>query len=148
MAISSKAIARHAVFATLTLGAAAGCRTEKSAAGSTARASAAQSESPAPYASREADSVDIASVRDDCSSICERSRVLRCQNADECMQNCLGSAIGTPCTAEFLAFYQCLLPQPIKNWECAEDGVAAIREGFCDQEQEHAVRCMEAKAHR
>lgn len=81
-----------------------------------------------------------------CSSICERSRVLRCPRADDCIPNCVGAAAGTPCNAEFQAFYRCLVPQPIKNWECAEDGVAAIKPGFCEKEQENAVRCMEAKA--
>jgi hypothetical protein len=85
-------------------------------------------------------------VESACSSICERSRVLRCQRADDCMPNCVGAASGTPCNPEFQAFYRCLVPQPIKNWECAEDGVAAIKPGFCEKEQENSVRCMEAKA--
>jgi hypothetical protein len=45
-----------------------------------------------------------------------------------------------------LAFYQCLVPQPIKNWECDEEGVAAIKPGICDKEQERAIQCMQAKA--
>jgi hypothetical protein len=88
----------------------------------------------------------VSEVESLCSSICERSRVLRCPRADDCMLNCVGSASGTPCNAEFQAFYRCLVPQPIKNWECAEDGVAAIKSGFCEKEQENAVRCMETKA--
>jgi hypothetical protein len=62
------------------------------------------------------------------------------------MPNCLAMAVGTPCTDEFSAFYRCLVAEPIEHWECAEDGVAAIREGFCEEEQERAVGCMEAKA--
>lgn len=85
-------------------------------------------------------------VKDSCASICERSHVLRCTNADQCLVNCVGAGTGTPCNAEFLAFYQCLVPQPIANWECAEDGVAAIKPGICNKEQERAVRCMESKA--
>lgn len=85
-------------------------------------------------------------VKDACASICERSHVLRCPNADQCLVNCVAAATGTPCNAEFQAFYQCLVPQPIANWECAEDGVAAIKPGICNKEQERAIRCMESKA--
>jgi hypothetical protein len=51
----------------------------------------------------------------------------------------------TPCSSQMGAFYQCLLAQPLGNWECDEEGMAAIREGFCDQEQEATVRCMDDK---
>jgi hypothetical protein len=107
-------------------------------AGDAGTSSAAASARPGP--------AKLAEIEAACAAICERSRVLRCQNADECLPNCLGAASGTPCNAEFQAFYQCLVPQPIKNWECAEDGVAAIRPGFCEKEQERALSCMQAKA--
>ncbi len=51
----------------------------------------------------------------------------------------------TPCSEAFLSFYGCLVTQPPKNWECGDDGVAAIRDGFCDPEQARAAKCMEAK---
>jgi hypothetical protein len=57
-------------------------------------------------------------------------------------------AAGTPCSESFAALYQCLVREPIEHWECAEDGIAAIRVGFCEKEQERAVGCMEAKAQR
>lgn len=47
-----------------------------------------------------------------------------------------------------MVFYACLEKQPTKNWECGEDGVAAIKPGFCDGEQGSAVHCMEAKISR
>jgi hypothetical protein len=62
------------------------------------------------------------------------------------MPNCLAMAVGTPCTDEFAALYACLVKEPPERWECAEDGVAAIRDGFCEKEQERAVGCMETKA--
>jgi len=49
------------------------------------------------------------------------------------------------CTHEFLMFYGCLIAQPAQNFQCDEDGIAAIREGFCDKEQEAAIGCMEQK---
>ncbi len=54
----------------------------------------------------------------------------------------------TPCSAEMMGFYACLVHQPAKNWECGDDGVAVIRPSFCDSEQGNAVRCMEAKMSR
>jgi hypothetical protein len=83
-----------------------------------------------------------------CVQICERSHVLKCTHADQCLTNCVAAATGTPCNPEFKGFYGCIVKEPIKNWECAEDGVASIREGLCDAEQERAVTCMQAKASR
>jgi hypothetical protein len=80
-----------------------------------------------------------------CSDLCERSRELKCVNAAECKPHCLAMASATPCNEPMAAFYQCLLAQPIKNWECAEDGVAAIRDGFCSKEQQLVASCMLAK---
>jgi hypothetical protein len=51
----------------------------------------------------------------------------------------------TPCKKEISSFYDCLLRQPLQNWECALDGVAAIRDGLCNAQQEESLRCMEAK---
>lgn len=81
-----------------------------------------------------------------CAKICEHSSVLHCKNADQCALNCVAAATGTPCNDEFRAFYQCLVTQPAANWECSEDGVAAVREGFCDKPQERAITCMDQKA--
>jgi hypothetical protein len=81
-----------------------------------------------------------------CTDICEHSRVLKCEHAERCLTNCVAAAAGTPCNPEFQTFYRCLLKEPVRNWECAEDGVAAIREGFCDKEQARAVSCMQEKA--
>jgi hypothetical protein len=113
-----------------------------SSAPASALVSAAPPAAPPPNASANA---ELRAVAEACSSICERSRTLECEHADECVANCLGAAAGTPCSSEFSAFYGCLLPQPIKAWECADDGVAAIREGICDAEQERVLRCMERK---
>ncbi len=80
-----------------------------------------------------------------CKDICDRSRRLKCTHVDECLPNCIAMASATPCSEEVAVFYECLNRQPLQNWECAEDGVAAIRDGFCNKEQGRAVGCMEAK---
>jgi hypothetical protein len=64
------------------------------------------------------------------------------------MPNCLGMASLTPCSSEISRFYDCLVAQPIQHWECGSEGVAQIRDGYCDTEQQQAVGCMEAKMQR
>jgi hypothetical protein len=85
-------------------------------------------------------------VEQSCKGICEHSKTLKCAHAEECMKNCIGMGVGTPCSEQFSALYACFLREPIAHWECSEDGIAAIREGYCEKEQERAVGCMEAKA--
>ena len=80
-----------------------------------------------------------------CREICDRSRVLQCSNLAKCMPNCLAMGSLTPCSGPMQAFFQCLRKQPAANWQCAPDGVAAIRDGFCDTEQAETVRCMQDK---
>jgi hypothetical protein len=109
---------------------------------------------PAPTASSPASASSAAreplppAVSELCRSICERSQVLKCKNADQCLVECVTTGTETPCNAEFQAFYRCLVPQPAQNWECAEDGIAAIKPGLCDEQQERALQCMEAKVPR
>jgi hypothetical protein len=85
-------------------------------------------------------------IEQSCKGICEHSNTLKCARAADCMKNCLGMGIGTPCSESFAALYACLQREPPAHWECGEDGIAAIREGYCEKEQERTVICMEAKA--
>ncbi len=82
-------------------------------------------------------------LTDTCARICENSRKLKCKSAGECEPNCLGMGSIRPCVDPVAALYTCLEKQPLERWECAEDGVAAIRVGYCDREQAAAVSCME-----
>ena len=86
-----------------------------------------------------------AAIRDSCRDICDRSKQLKCTHADECLTNCAGMATLTPCSAEFSKLFPCWLKEPIAHWECGEDGVGAIRDGYCDKEQAEVVACMEKK---
>jgi hypothetical protein len=128
----------------------AGCRSRPTAGESTPAVSSSSGSASTPAAPSAAASTagqpSLAGVADACKSICERSRELKCKNADECLLDCVAAGSQTPCNAEFQVFYGCLREQPSQNWECAEDGVAAIKPPFCDQQQERAVRCMEVKA--
>jgi hypothetical protein len=80
-----------------------------------------------------------------CRQICTRSQQLSCQKSEQCLPNCLAMGSQTPCTDQMLAFFRCLVAQPLANWECAPDGVAAIRDGFCMEEQGKTVACVQAK---
>jgi hypothetical protein len=52
------------------------------------------------------------------------------------------------CRAELEAFYACLAGEPPDHWECAEDGVAVIRDGYCDKQQERFALCAERSDNR
>jgi hypothetical protein len=103
------------------------------------------SEAPAPSPARIEISQDLERT---CRSICDRSRKLACPKVAECMPNCTAMGSATPCTAEFLAMFGCLVKQPLSNWECAPDGVAAVKDGVCDAEQRAAIGCMQLKMSR
>lgn len=84
-------------------------------------------------------------VKNACETICSHSFALKCAHANDCAVNCLGMATLTPCSAEFVQLYSCLVKEPRAHWECGEDGVASIRVGYCEQQQGAAVGCMEKK---
>lgn len=95
-------------------------------------------------AQRETPSAGDSELAQTCRDICQHSRRLNCQHADECATNCFGMGSIPSCQTQFAAFYRCLAGQPNQNWRCDEDGMASIREGFCDREQQQAVECVEA----
>jgi len=109
-----------------------------------AQAAAPSSRAPAPGAVIE--QATVHAIEKSCTSICERSQKLKCAHAADCQKGCIGMAIGTPCSEQFSGLYTCLLGEPVEHWECGEDGIAALREGYCNKEQEQTVTCMETKA--
>lgn len=134
---------------TLTLAAAllASC-TDKDppAASAAATTSAALSAADAaPPAQRPSGPTAGPAIEATCRDICDHSQKLNCKNAAECTPNCIGMATTTPCSKEVGVLYACLVKQPAPNWECTADGVASIRDGFCDKEQMQTVRCMESR---
>ena len=86
-----------------------------------------------------------ASAVANCEKICSRSRELGCVRAADCMEGCLEMASIEPCIASFEKLYSCLAGEPVAHWECAEDGIGAIREGYCEREQAAAAGCVEAQ---
>lgn len=78
-----------------------------------------------------------------CTQICEQSSALHCKAASECEHVCRAMASADECPEQLADFYQCLSTQPLKAWECLEDGSAAIREGFCEAEQGRFAACLQ-----
>lgn len=119
------------------------------------RAEPSTTDTPAPSASTQAHiapagvpmgRLDVSpALERSCREICDRSRELKCEHAAKCMPNCMAGASMTPCNEPMATFYRCLVQQPVQNWQCGRDGVAAIRDGFCDREQGEAVACMQSK---
>jgi hypothetical protein len=128
--------------ASLSLAFAPACDRHDSSAESASASAAVETARPPASVAR----VEIpASLERSCREICDRSRRLNCLNVAKCMPNCLAMGSVTPCTEKITTLYQCLVGQPVQNWACAPDGVAAIQKGFCDKEQGETVACMEAK---
>jgi hypothetical protein len=143
-----------ALVATAALTATAGCvRGSSDAIKGDEVASASPSAGPLLRGSDAATSVAANNVRSvqvpafvekSCNDICERSRQLACSHADECVPNCQAMGIISGCADQVAAMYRCLVQHRVSHWECADDGVAAIREGYCDKEQEQAIKCIES----
>ena len=48
------------------------------------------------------------------------------------------------CDAELLRFMACAAREPASHWEC-DDGIPALKDGFCDAEQASVVKCVGSK---
>ena len=80
-----------------------------------------------------------------CAAICSRSTELGCSQASTCEATCRASMADGLCIAEMSAATSCMLREPAKNWECSEEGLSAIKDGFCEDEQMQVVDCMMAQ---
>jgi hypothetical protein len=80
-----------------------------------------------------------------CAALCVHSTELKCGEAENCGALCKQSLSGEICAAEQRAANACMLTQPTANWECSEMGVAALKDGFCEHEQEAFLKCMLAQ---
>jgi hypothetical protein len=86
------------------------------------------------------------SAADPCVSACAHSRELRCSGAEQCETTCARLRDSDPCGAEMRAALGCFAAEPATSWECGDDGMAAIREGFCVAAQQRVVDCLSASA--
>ncbi len=79
-----------------------------------------------------------------CQGICQRTKALGCGSVAECLSACAKVNDGSICAEEMSAFMDCALTHPAKHWECTDNGVAAIRNGYCDTQQLAFIRCAQA----
>ena len=101
---------------------------------------APQSNAPSPLPAPDS------ATRKSCAVLCERSVALKCKNPEGCLPNCLAMGSATPCNEPMSALFSCLVKADISRFECDDEtGFAQIREGYCEQEQASATRCLEAK---
>ena len=83
-----------------------------------------------------------AGTNDSCAEMCARTEALRCGAADRCTKLCLESMRDNPCPGSMAAFMRCATAEPAAHWECTEDGVAAVKDGYCDAEQRSVITCV------
>jgi hypothetical protein len=78
-----------------------------------------------------------------CAALCEQTLALKCgKNASDCQAACAPMLTVSPCGAEMNAVLACMVHEPTSHWQCGDDGMAELRDGFCDSAQAAFARCM------
>lgn len=77
-----------------------------------------------------------------CDQICARTSELGCALAAQCAELCLEAMQHGGCEPEMAAVARCVLSEPVSHWECTPPGLASIKQGFCDSEQQAFVHCV------
>jgi hypothetical protein len=83
-----------------------------------------------------------------CAVVCDRSRELGCLKQTDCASACAEMLAVPICNSELVAALRCFGKHPASGWECGDNGLASIKVGLCDAEQERFVRCFESTAPR
>jgi hypothetical protein len=99
---------------------------------------------PAPAPQKESVAAAVADKEtDSCSIICLRSKDLRCSiGPDDCLTACKEMQDVPVCKAEMQEVVGCMVTKPPKDWECSEEGIAALKDGVCDDEQGRFMTCI------
>ena len=84
-------------------------------------------------------------VADLCKQLCRVSDPLQCPKARDCLPSCTSMMATSVCGSEVRRFLTCLANQSVEHWECDEEGVAAIRDPFCEPEQAATATCLEQR---
>lgn len=79
-----------------------------------------------------------------CPEICRRSVVLGCRLADRCDVMCRNAFADLVCPRQLKRAMECALSLPVNEWFCSPDGIAAVKDGPCDDEQEAYDVCLRA----
>ena len=100
-----------------------------------------------PPAAKKANTSAIVTVKESnsCPTICQRSKDLGCSiGPEDCITACEEMQDVPVCKAEMQEVVGCMITKPAKDWECSEEGIAAIRDGVCDDEQRRFMTCITA----
>jgi hypothetical protein len=77
-----------------------------------------------------------------CATICARSTELGCSELRECLEACAELYEMPTCADAAREFLRCLSTEPPEHWECPSEGPAAIKDGYCDEEQAALGLCL------
>lgn len=84
-------------------------------------------------------------MADPCETICLRSKELNCKLQGEvCKAACIESRDVPVCFNEMAEVMGCVVKEPVANWECSDEDIAAVKDGYCQTEQERFIRCLAA----
>lgn len=79
---------------------------------------------------------------DPCPELCSRSRELGCSNAERCADGCREMLAEKTCSDSLRLALRCFAAQPAAHWECGDNGMAAVKDGYCSAEQARYVQCI------
>ncbi len=80
-------------------------------------------------------------LSDQCSKICARSAPLACVGGSECQSFCEELGTSLACHEQMTSVLTCFAEQGTERWECAEQGLPALKEGYCSGEQAAYRNC-------
>lgn len=82
-----------------------------------------------------------------CVGICKHTVSLGCNSNDaECRDTCEQMLQVDTCGGEMARVFACMARQPTAAFECGEDRIAALLDGYCDAEQSSFARCIQSAA--
>src|SRR5439155_863841 len=78
-----------------------------------------------------------------CIAMCDKVSSLKCSTMAECIKGCgeMRTAM-TACSKGLDSFMLCLVQQPVGNFECNDEGVPSVKDGFCDAQQQALASCL------
>jgi hypothetical protein len=79
-----------------------------------------------------------------CLQICGHVSKLNCGTESVCVQGCSQMVNIPKCTPQMNAFIDCISKESIDHFECGEQGIPSIKEGYCNDEQARFAECYGA----
>ncbi|MBN1652573.1 MAG: hypothetical protein JXA30_02235 [Deltaproteobacteria bacterium] len=76
-----------------------------------------------------------------CLRICGHVSELNCGTESVCVQGCSYMVNIPKCTPQMNAFIDCVSKESVDHFECGEQGIPSIKEGYCNEEQARFAEC-------